>query len=275
MKTSISPSASARVSQSHAFSIVHDKNAVNLDQASASTSAKPTGKLCYSLGTTDPWPDQGMNKMLTLAESLNPSDIDQVEWLAMLFYLASPRSDVQDLAERALEIYGSFGKVFSRPSHELQRMLGLDSSCTTVLKVAKTCMQLALAEELPSRQQINSHAALMDYLALDLRHAEEERLRVLYLDQKCRLIRDEELARGTNDRVQIYPKEIAKRAAAYCASSVVMAHNHLADDPTPSPADIQATLRTKGALEFFDILLQDHVIVARNHCLSMREQELL
>ena len=272
MQSSISPSPSAHVGESGMLHLVQDEGEVS---PLAQDTAKSSKSSRCSLGTADPWPDQGMNKLLSLAESLNPSDVDQVEWLAMLFYLASPRSDARDLAERAIETYGSFGKVFSQPSRELQKMLGLDTSCTSVLKVAKTCMQLALAEELPSRQQINSYAALMDYLSLDLRHADEERLRVLYLDQKCRLIRDEELARGTHDRVPIYPKEIAKRAAAYCASSVVMAHNHLADDPTPSPADIQATLRTKGALEFFDIMLQDHVIVARSRCLSMREQELI
>lgn len=265
-------STSSSVAQSGALRLVPDE-AESRDLTW--DDAEPADSPRYSLGTADPWPDQGMNKLLTLAETLNPSDIDQVEWLAMLFYLASPRSDARNQAERAIETYGSFGRVFNRPSRELQKVLGIDTSCATILKVAKTCMQLALAEELPSRQQINSYAALMDYLALDLRHADEERLRVLYLDQKCRLIRDEELARGTNDRVPIYPKEIAKRAAAYCASSVVMAHNHLADDATPSPADIQATLRTKGALEFFDIMLQDHVIIARNRCLSMREEQLI
>lgn len=252
-----------------------EKGSLGMVSNHAVPPAKAFSMLNHRLDTDDPWPDQGLNRVVALVEGLQTSDADEVDWLEILFYLASRRSDCRTLAETAIRTCGSIGTIFNRPSKELRELLGLDVSITAMLAATKTCMKMILAEQLPARKEICSYAALMDYLALDLRHADEERLRILFLDQKCRLIKDEEIGRGTHDRVPIYPKEVTKRAAAYSASSVVLAHNHLADDPTPRPQEIQATLRTKGALEFLDIALHDHVIIARNRCLSMREEGLI
>lgn len=234
---------------------------------------KPTAS--HSLGTTEPWPDQGLNRILAKVESFSTDELNEVECLEMLFYLTSRRRDARQFAETAIEAYGSLAKVFQRPSKELRELLGMDHAMTALIAIAKSSMKFILAPDLCDRQELKSYAALMNYLALDLRGLEQEAFRVIYLDTKYRIIKDEELARGTVDAVSVYPREVAKRAAAYCASSVILAHNHLGDDPTPSRSDIEATTRIKGALQLFDVALHDHVIVARSHCFSMQQQGLI
>ena len=229
----------------------------------------------YSLGTDEPWPDQGLNRILAMVEGFDTNQLSEVECLEMLFYLTSRRQDARQIAEAAIETYGSLAKVFQRPGKELRELLGLDHSMTALLAIAKSSMKYILAPDLSDRRELKSYAALMNYLALDLRGAEQEIFRVIYLDTKCRIIKDEEMARGTVDAVAIYPKEIAKRAVAYCASSVILAHNHLGDDPTPSRNDIEATIQAKGALQLFDVVLHDHVIVARSRCFSLQQQGLI
>lgn len=229
----------------------------------------------YTLSTIEPWPDEGLNRILATIESLNTDELNEVECLEMLFYLSSRRQDAGRFAEAAIETYGSLAKIFQRPGKELRKLLDLDHSMIALLAIAKSSLKFILTPELSDQQELKSYTALMNYLALDLRGAEQEILRVIYLDTKCRIIKDEEMARGTVDAVSIYPKEVAKRAAAYCASSIILAHNHLADDPTPSRSDIEATIRTKGALEIFDIVLHDHVILARSRSFSMQQQGLI
>jgi len=235
--------------------------------------AEKKPKMTYTLGTDTPWPDQGLNRILATIDSFDKSDLSEVDCLEMLFYLSSRRQDSRELAEAAIESYESLAKVFAQPGKELRDNLGLDYAMTAQIAIAKTCLKFVLSDNLSDRKQILSYAALMDYLAFDLREAEQEVLRVIYLDTKNKVIRDEEVARGTVDAVPIYPKEIAKRAMSYCASAVILAHNHLADDPTPTDPDIEATIRTKGALELIDIVLHDHVIVARKRCFSMRQEK--
>lgn len=229
----------------------------------------------YSLSSDEPWPDQGLNRFLATVDSYNTNDLSEIECLEMLFYLSSRRKDSRQMAETAVEIYGSLAKVFERPGKELRELLGLDHAMTAQLAIAKTSMKFVLASGIEARRELSSYAALMDYLALQMRHAEQEILRVIYLDSKNKIIKDEEMARGTINAVEIYPKEVAKQAIAYCASSVILAHNHLGDDSKPSQPDLEATLKTKGALEYLDVILRDHVIISKQSCFSMKQQRLI
>ena len=225
----------------------------------------------YTLGTDDHWPDQGLNRLLAALDRYNVGSLCEIECLEMLIYLSARRGDARQLAERAIHRYGSLANVFARPGAELREVLGFDNITTSMLAIAKTSMKYILEPTLTPRRELPSYADLMNYLSLDLREAEQEILRVIYLDAKHKIIRDEEVARGTVQAVPIYPKEVAKRALLYCASSVILVHNHLSDDPTPSHADIEVTNKTKRALENFDIVLNDHVIIARSRCLSMQQ----
>jgi len=238
---------------------------------SALPSAEEMPKMTYTLGTDTPWPDQGLNRILATIDSFDTSALSEIDCLEMLFYLSSRRQDSRKLAEAAIERYGSLAKVFAQSGKELREKLSIDYSMTAQIAITKSSLKYILSDNLFERKQLLSYAALMDYLSLDMREAEQEILRVIYLDAKNKIIKDEEMARGTVDSVSIYPKEIAKRAMCYCASAVVLAHNHLADDPTPTGPDVEATIRTKGALELLDIVLHDHVIVARKRCFSMKQ----
>lgn len=229
----------------------------------------------YSLGTGEPWPDEELNRVLAMIENFDTTELNEIECLELLLYLTSRRRDARRVAEAAIETYGSLAKIFQRPGRELRERLGMDRSMTALLAIAKVSLKFTLTPDLSDRQELKSYAALMNYVALDLRGAEQEILRVIYLDTKSRIIKDEEMARGTVDSVSIYPKEVARRAAGYCASSVILAHNHLGDDPTPSRQDVEATTRTRDALKLFDIALHDHVIIARRRCLSMQEQGMI
>lgn len=229
----------------------------------------------HSIGSDRPWPDQSLNRILATLDRFHISDFSEIECLEILFYLSSGRTDSRQIAETAIEKYGSLGKIFERPGKELRDSLGLDHSMTAQLAVSKLSMKLILANNFEMRKELSSYEALTDYLVLHMRHADQETLRVIYLDTKYKIIKDEERARGTIDAVEIYPKEIARHAVACNAYSVILAHNHLADDSKPSLRDIQATLRTKRALECLDIVLHDHVIVSRDSCFSMKAKNLI
>jgi DNA repair protein RadC len=237
--------------------------------------AQPQLKEHHPLSVDETHTDLEHRGILTFVDKLNANELTEVECLEWLFFLSSRRQDSRRLAEIAIGTYGSLARVFQRPGRELRELIGIDESITALLAITKSSMKFILAPNLPDRIELCSYTDLMNYAALDLREADQEILRVIYLDKKSRVIKDEEMARGTVDKVSIYPKEIAKRAMSNCASFIVLAHNHLGDDPTPSKDDIIATNRTKDALEYLDIMLHDHVIVARNRCFSMQENGLI
>jgi DNA repair protein RadC len=122
---------------------------------------------------------------------------------------------------------------------------------------------------------ISTASALMDYLSVTMRHETTESTRILFLDRKNALIKDELHNRGTIDHTPLYPREVVKRVVELGASAVILVHNHPSGDPTPSQGDIEMTHRLAAALGTINVLLHDHVIVGRNRETSLRKLKLI
>ena len=106
-------------------------------------------------------------------------------------------------------------------------------------------------------------------------HLDIENVRVLYLDAKNTLIRDETVSEGTTDQAAVYTREIVKRALALGSSNLILVHNHPTGDPQPSRADIQLTRDIVEAGKRLGIAVHDHIIIgARGHT-SLRAKGLM
>jgi DNA repair protein RadC len=144
-----------------------------------------------------------------------------------------------------------------------------------LFKVVQELLQRLLREQIRERPVIGSWTALIDYLQVALTHEPIEQFRVLFLDRKNILIRDEVQQRGTVDHTPLYPREITRRALELQASAIIMVHNHPSGDPTPSRADIEMTKQVAQALAAVGITVHDHVIVGKNRHTSFKSQRLM
>lgn len=98
---------------------------------------------------------------------------------------------------------------------------------------------------------------------------------VIWLDTQNRVIKIEEIFRGTINQTSVYPREVVKGALAQNASSVVLFHNHPSGQGTPSRADEQLTQTLKAALALIDVRVLDHLIVTAVTITSMAESGLI
>jgi DNA repair protein RadC len=144
-----------------------------------------------------------------------------------------------------------------------------------LLRAIGELLQRVLREQIRERPVIGSWTAMLDYLQLALTHEPIEQFRVLFLDRKNILIRDEVQQRGTVDHTPLYPREITRRALQLQASAIIMVHNHPSGDPTPSRADIEMTKQVVQALAAVGITVHDHVIVGKNRHTSFKSQGLI
>jgi DNA repair protein RadC len=109
---------------------------------------------------------------------------------------------------------------------------------------------------------LSSPGAVNEYLQFWLRDKPYEIFAVLFLDSQNRLIKAQEMFRGTVTQTAVYPREVVKLALHLNACAVVLAHNHPSGCAEPSRADMHLTDALKQALAIVDIQVCDHVIVA-------------
>jgi DNA repair protein RadC len=136
-------------------------------------------------------------------------------------------------------------------------------------------MLQALRQRACSRPLLSDSAALLDYLMLDQAHAHAERFRVLFLDSRNGLIRDEIVSYGSILEAAVYPREIMRRALQLGASGLILVHNHPSGDPCPSQGDVDATASTILAARLLEIEVHDHIIIARSGWSSFKALGLL
>ena len=98
---------------------------------------------------------------------------------------------------------------------------------------------------------------------------------VLFLDSQHRVIAAEELFRGSLSQTSVYPRELVKRALAYNAAAVILAHNHPSGVAEPSRADEYLTQTLRQSLSLVEARVIDHVIVAGSSVVSFVERGLL
>ncbi len=103
---------------------------------------------------------------------------------------------------------------------------------------------------------------------------EREHFDVLFLDNQNRVLKHEEMFRGTIDACAVYPREVVAKALKLNAKSVVLVHNHPSGDTDPSTADKMITNKINDALGLVDCKVLDHFIVGER-VMSFAERGLL
>ena len=196
------------------------------------------------------------------------------ELVEYLLALAIPRRDTKPLARRLIAEFGSYGALLSADATTLAKA-GLSESVIAALKIAQASALRLLKSGIADQPILSSWQALIDYLHADMAHRMIERARVLHLDTRNRLIRDELISEGTIDQSAIHVREIVKRALELGSASIILVHNHPSGDPSPSRQDIAITRDIVLALKPLNIQVHDHVVIGSTGHASLRAMGLL
>ena len=112
--------------------------------------------------------------------------------------------------------------------------------------------------------------ALLDYLQADMAHIGVERVRVLHLNTRNMLIRDETISEGSIDQAAVHVREVIRRAIELGSASIILVHNHPSGDPSPSRQDIALTRQIIDAGSTLGVTVHDHVIIGAKGHASLR-----
>ena len=197
------------------------------------------------------------------------------EVLEFLLFAGMRQGDTKPIAKALLDRFGSLAGVLNTSPAALQQVKGVGETSAAALKSVAIAARRMARSEVSEKPILSSWQALLDYLQIDMAHLTVERVRVLYLDTKNRLMDDHHVGDGSIDEAAIHPREVIRRAMDLGSSALILVHNHPSGNPEPSKADIQVTQRISEAGRILGITVHDHVIIGREGHVSLRAKGLI
>ena len=203
------------------------------------------------------------------------ASLSEIELLAVLLQTGWRPEPALDLSRRLLTRFGSLRKLLHAERRTLAAERGVGEARLALLQALPELARRYFEETLPIGEAIRSPADTETFLLARLRDRPHEVFCCLYLDNRHRVLRFEELFRGTIDGTSVYPREVVKQALAVNAAAIILAHNHPSGVAEPSQADERITRRIKSALELVDIRLLDHLIIGDGISTSLASRGML
>ncbi len=197
------------------------------------------------------------------------------ELIEYLLALAIPRRDTKPLAKILLHEFGGIGGLLSADAEAIARVSGVGETAVAALKIVQAAALRMLRDKVKEQPVLASWQALLDYLRADMAHITIERVRVLHLNTRNMLIRDEVMSEGSVDQASVHVREVIRRAIDLGSAAIILVHNHPSGDPAPSRADISLTRDIAEAGKKLGIAVHDHVIIGAKGHSSMRAMGLL
>ncbi|MEO9600522.1 DNA repair protein RadC [Parasphingorhabdus sp.] len=213
-----------------------------------------------------------LRRRILIGQGASLSDHELVEYLLAL---AIPRRDTKPLAKQLIDDFGGFSRLLVADTDALKNVAGMGETSVSALKIVQISALRLISQPVREQPILSSWQALLDYLRADMAHLVHERVRVLHLDSKNRLIRDELVSEGSIDQAAIYTREIIRRALALGTASIILVHNHPSGDSAPSRQDIAITKDICDAARTLGITVHDHIIIGKDGHHSLRSQGLI
>jgi len=235
------------------------EDAGNTDTAEAATDTEVPGNSGHRTRLLEKYIKAGM------------AALNDYEILELILTFALPRRDTKPIAKRLIARYGTISAAVHAPLDELSAVDGLGHRSAALLTLIRDTLSFCLNEGCVEKPVITHRGDVERYLRFSLGHSREEYVAAVFLDGSNHVLATEIVAQGTVNRCVIYPRTIMDRAFKCGAASFILAHNHPAGTAAASEEDWATTERLLEAGKLMDVPLVDHIIIASDRTISLRE----
>ncbi len=203
--------------------------------------------------------------------------LSDTELLAILLRTGTSSVSVLHLAEEVLAKYRDKGLVaiMNMSPQEIATVHGVG-----LAKAATIVAAVELGRRLSTRaaqktEKIEGPEDAARYMMPMLRYEQKEHFLVMLLDVRNRVIATSTISVGGLTSSIAHPREVFREAIRHSAAALILVHNHPSGDPSPSREDIQLTRQMMKAGEVMGIPVLDHIILANDDFLSIKEANCL
>jgi len=198
-------------------------------------------------------------------------DFENHQVLELLLFFSRPQGDVNPLAHRLMDRFGSFNAVLDAPVEELVKVSGVGENTAVLLKLVIAANRRYMIARSQNNEILNSTEKAGKFLAPRFYGERDEVVYMVCLDAKYKVLNCKMMFRGSVDTANINIRKVVENALAFNSVSVILAHNHVSGLALPSDEDYTTTRRLIDALSAIDIILADHIVVADDDYVSMAD----
>jgi DNA repair protein RadC len=156
-------------------------------------------------------------------------------------------------------------------AQELMAIDGVGPAKATTILAAIELGNRAFFAKPPDRAEVTDPSVAAAALSQDLMWQEQEKLAILMLDSRNRIITKQVLTIGTATETLAHPRDIFRAALKAGAVKLIVAHNHPSGNTEPSAEDITLTRQLLESAVILGLPLLDHLILGNGNFTSMHE----
>jgi DNA repair protein RadC len=217
-------------------------------------------------------------KVLAPAERLRVGGAGSLaddELLALVAGSGKTPAKSMELARELLDRYGSLRKLAAATGPELESYASVSRPAAARILSAFALAGRMAEEARRHGPAVRSGKDFYDLYHKRLRDQRQEIFLVVLLDQRNRILRDEQVSQGSLTGALVHPREVFAPAIRESAAAIALVHNHPSGDPSPSQEDRTITRRLSETANVVGIRLLDHVIVGEGTYTSFIDDGLL
>ncbi|MCL2588569.1 MAG: DNA repair protein RadC [Oscillospiraceae bacterium] len=191
--------------------------------------------------------------------------------LELLLYYGVPQGDVNPVAHALMNHFGSLSAVFEASPEDLLEVKGIGEVSMCLIRLITELGRRYQIDRAHTERVLSTTEQVGQYVLPLFHGLTDESVYLVCMDGQHRAFHREKLAEGsvnsTNFNIRRATEIALRRKAVY----VVLTHNHPSGVALPSATDIGATEQLITALAPLGIRLADHIIVADEDFVSLRD----
>ena len=211
--------------------------------------------------------------------SLGAESLTDAELLAIILRTGTKGFDAVDISRKVLEL-GKYPRtgflgIYDTDIDTLEKISGIGRVKAIKLKALAEISRRMHEARVSEGLNVKNASSVAEYYMERMRHSKCEKVILLSIDSKGKVLRESEISKGSVNRSLVSVRSILMEALNAEAVNLILMHNHPSGDPSPSKDDNELTAKLSESCKLMEIPLLDHIIIGDNLYYSYNESGVL
>ena len=177
------------------------------------------------------------------------------------------------IAHALMDHFGGLDRVLEASEQELTQVEGVGPATARLIRLFLAVDRRYHQHKTRPVRTVKSLEEIGEHMESLFYGARVEQVYAMYLDDRNHILKVEKCFEGTVNASSVFVNVLSSRMITLGATQLVLAHNHPRGFALPSREDMNLTSQIRQKLGTLGLKLVDHVIVAPDGYISLRQSD--